>query len=94
LRRQRCEHRLGTLPTGHVECFERLVDEVKCVTAVEIAVVGRRGEQHVRKLVRRGASADCGDERAFRALGVAYLDEVAEPRGQPRRVRSRAGERL
>ena len=55
LRRQRPEHRLGALPAGDVERLERLVDEVERVPAVEVAVVGRGGEEHVRELARRRA---------------------------------------
>ena len=86
LRRQRREHRLGALPAGDVERLERLVDEVERVAAVEVAVVGRGGEEHVGELVRRRAAADGGDERALRALGVAHLDEAAEPAREPRRA--------
>jgi len=50
LRRQRGEHRLRGLPPSDVERLERLVDEVERVAAVEIAVVGRGGEEHVGEL--------------------------------------------
>jgi len=58
LRGQRREHRLGTLPPCDVERFERLVDEVERMAAVQIAVVGRRREQHVGELARRSPAAD------------------------------------
>ena len=86
LRRQRREHRLRALPARDVERLERLVDEVERVPTVEVAVVGRGGEEHVRELLLRGAGADGGDEGALGGLGVAHLDEAAEQARQPLRL--------
>ena len=45
-------------------------------------MVGGGREEHVGELLRRGARADRRDERTLRALGVAHLDETAEPAAQ------------
>ena len=49
---QRSEHHLRTFPAGDIERFQRLVDEVERVPAVQVSVVGRGCEEHVRKLLR------------------------------------------
>ena len=83
LRGNRREHRLGPFPAGDVERLERLVREVEGVSEIEVAVIGRGGEEHVRELVRRRAGTHGGDDRALGALGVAHLDEPAEPAAEP-----------
>src|ERR687888_55052 len=50
--------------------------------AVEVAVVRRSREEHVGKGPGRRAGPRGGDERALRTLGVAHLDEAAEPARQ------------
>jgi hypothetical protein len=52
LRRQRGEHRLGGIPARDVERLERFVHEVEGVSAVEVPVIRRGREQHVRDLGR------------------------------------------
>ena len=94
LRGERPEHRLGALPAGDVQRLERLVHEVERVAAVEVAVVGGSGEEHVRELGRRRAGADGRDERALGALRVADLDEAAEPVGEPCRLGRLAWQRV
>ncbi len=94
LRGERGEHRLGAVPAGHVERLERLVHEVERVAAVEVAVVGGGGEEHVCERARRRACPDRGHQRALRALGVADLDEAAEPECEALRVRRAAWERV
>ena len=86
LRRQRGQHRLGPLPARGVERLQGLVDEVERVPAVQVAVVGGGGEEHVGELLRRGAGANGRDDRPLRAVGVAHLDEAAEPAAQPFRI--------
>ena len=91
---QRGEHRLGAAPACGVERLQRLVHEVQRVAAVQVAVVGGGGEQHVGERRRPGAAADRRDERPLGPLGVADVDEVAEPGGQPVLRGRRAGERV
>ena len=93
LRRQRREHNTCTFPAGDIERFERLIHEIERVPAVEVAVIGRGREEHVSELLRRGTYLRCSDDRALRSLGVAHLDEVAEPACELRGV-SRTGERV
>jgi len=82
LRRQRGQHRFGSIPAGDVQGLQRLVDEIEYMAGVEVAVVRRRREEHVRELRRRRARTNCRDERALRALRVTHLDETTEPTSQ------------
>ncbi len=82
------------LPAGRVEGLERLVDEVERVAAVQVAVVGRRREEHVGQLLPRGPGANRRDERPLRAVGVAHLDEAAEPTPQPLGLQVGARQRI
>ena len=81
LRRERREDELGeaAVPADDVERLERLVREVEDVAGADVAVVGRRGEEHVRELPVVGARAHGRDDAALGALRVAHLDELAEP---------------
>ncbi len=79
---QRREHRLRTFPAGDVKGLESLVDEIERVAAVEVAVVRRRGEEHVRQLSRGCARPGRRDEGTLGTLCIAHLDEAAEPTRQ------------
>jgi hypothetical protein len=64
------------------------------VPAVEVAVVGRGREQHVRQLRLRCAGAYGGDDGALGSLRVPHVDETPEPPCEPVRIGGRSGERL
>jgi len=93
--RQRREHALGEIPAGDVERLQRLVGEVEHVTAGQVAMVGRGGEEHVGQRLRLKARPHGGEQAAFGAGGVADLDRTPEPAvergGIGRSVRQRSG---
>ncbi len=84
--RQAGQHRLGVLPARNVERLKRFVREVERVPNLDVAVVGRRREEHVRYLCAGSARTHGGGDASLRALGVAHLHEAAEPALQRRHV--------
>ena len=76
---QRGQNPVGMVPSDAVEQLERLVDEVDHVAAVEIEMVGGRGHDHVGDVGAGRALPHRGQQAAFRPLGAADLDKVAQP---------------
>jgi hypothetical protein len=64
------------------------------VAAIEIAMIGSSGEQHVRELRRRSAAANGRHDCPLCTLGVAHLDEAPEPARDARDVGRHAGKRV
>ena len=87
------EHRLGALPAGRVERLERLVHEVEHVADLEVAVIGRGGEEHISDALASGegsGAARTASEWPARRPRVADFDKPPEPVGLSREESSAA----
>ena len=94
LRRQRGQHCLGCIPTRDVERLQGFVHEVQRVATVEIAVIGRGSEEHVRELAGRRSATHGRDERPLGTLRISDVDEVPEPQREARGLGHIARERI
>ena len=73
------QQRRCMLPPGLIEQLESFVDEVERVAAVGEVTVRNRFQQEPRNVARCGARGDCGEQRSFRAVAMAYARPFAQP---------------
>ena len=69
-----------------VQRFEGLVREIEPMPRVDVAVIGRRGQQHVGHLPRIGPGADRRNDAPFGPFGIADVDKLPKPAFQRRQI--------